>query len=552
LRVIPFLLLAAAPRSAGAADEVTRLDPVFVEASSGNSWRYLEVPGFEILSRCPETFTLDYAQALQKDTAARLAVLPESFWGDMPTPIKVILYNRAPERSEVASMNPIDLSWSAEDGAILGSDSLQLSHPFTVGDGDTFINCGNYRDLESDSRSLSVDLESTIRLGLRVPHFPAWFITGLEGPRGVLHDRVVQSLPSGEVAVLPNALWVSSSETIALQNEYRKAQKGGVALHPRIGLPLEDLFRGPEVGPKRDLWNAEAALFVRWGLFRFADRQAFLDFVDKATKEPVNELLFTRYFGIGYAEAQRRLGDYLPAAVSEPVRVPFATPPDPTFTTAQATSIDVARIIGDWGRLEGRTLGLADFDYKRECLDQADRLFERVRLRRTSDPLFLAAFGLYEIQAGDTVRAREALEEATAAGVLRPRAYVELANLRLDDALPSAQHGIGDLDAAEYTAIIGLLTTARVQMPSLLATYDVFARALEHAPTRPTPEDLRPLEEALELFPQNAVLAYKVANLCREDGYAEEAGSIVERAARFSDTDEARTLLSEFRPKDPR
>jgi hypothetical protein len=195
---------------------------------------------------------------------------------------------------------------------------------------------------------------------------------------------------------------------------------------------------------------------------------------------------------------------------------------------------------------------MADLEYKGECLDQADKLFERIRLRRTSDPLFLAAFGLYEIQAGDSVRAREALETATAAGVLRPRAYVELANLRLDEGLPSVQHGIGDLEPAEFAAIVGLLTTARVQMPSLLATYDVFARALEHAPSRPTLEDLRPLEEALELYPQNTALAYKVANLCREEGYAERAALIVERAASFSDTDEGRTLLTKFQARDAR
>jgi tetratricopeptide (TPR) repeat protein len=262
--------------------------------------------------------------------------------------------------------------------------------------------------------------------------------------------------------------------------------------------------------------------------------------------------MFRKFLGMGYAEAERRLGDYLPAAVSEPIRVPLPEPPGRPPAIRAATPTEVARIIGDWGRLAGRSLGMEILDYRQECLEQADKLFERIRLRRTSDPLFLAAFGLYEVQVGDSVRAREALEAAVAAGVVRPRAYVELANLRLDEALPSVQHGIGDLDAAEYTAIISLLTTARVQMPSLLATYDVFARAMEHAPTRPTPEDLRPLEQALELFPQNAALAYRVANLCREEGYAEEAASIVDRAARFSDNDEARTLLSEFRPRDAR
>ena len=60
----------------------------------------------------------------------------------------------------------------------------------------------------------------------------------------------------------------------------------------------------------------------------------------------------------------------------------------------EATSVEIARIIGDWGRLEGRTLGMENLEYQRECLDQADRLFERVYRRGSSDPPFLAAFGL--------------------------------------------------------------------------------------------------------------------------------------------------------------
>jgi len=466
--------------------------------------------------------------------------------------MKIVLYNREPERGGgFMRGSPIDLTWVAGNSASVGSGTVEHTYPVTVGDGDTYINCGNYWSVQSDDSSFAVDPDSDIRLQNRIPRLPRWFLAGMEGQFGLYTDRLIQSLAFSNVVVLGSATWVSTEETLAIRNEAKEKKGSAKGYHPRELIPLGDLFRGAPAS-RTELWNSETSLLVRWGLYRCGNRQAFLDFVDKASREPATEPMFQKFLGMGYAEAERRLSDYLPAAVSEPIRVPLADPPEQPPAIRAATSAEVARIIGDWGRLEGRTLGLADFDYKRECLDQADRLFERVRLRRTSDPLFLAAFGLYEIQAGDTVRAREALEEATAAGVLRPRAYVELANLRLDDALPSAQHGIGDLDAAEYTAIIGLLTTARVQMPSLLATYDVFARALEHAPTRPTPEDLRPLEEALELFPQNAVLAYKVANLCREDGYAEEAGSIVERAARFSDTDEARTLLSEFRPKDPR
>jgi tetratricopeptide (TPR) repeat protein len=195
---------------------------------------------------------------------------------------------------------------------------------------------------------------------------------------------------------------------------------------------------------------------------------------------------------------------------------------------------------------------MENLEYQRECLDQADRLFERIQRRGNSDPLFLAAFGLYELQVGDAVRARDALERATKAGVVRPRAYVELARMRLEDSLPSVQAGIGDLNEADFAEITGLLTTARVQMPSLTATYDLLARVLEHAPKRPDREQIRPLEEAMDLFPQNAALAYKLANLYGDLGLHGEAAAVIDRAMKFSDSDQSRAVLAEFLDKKAR
>jgi len=531
---------------------VTVLEPVFVEASTGDPWIYFTVPGFEVISHCPESFNETYARALRRAAAARLAVLPAGFWGDMPTPMKIVLYDRAPApRSGFARGSPIDLAWVAGGGSV-GSGTVMRSFPVTVGDGDTYINCGNYWSIQTDSDDFSVDPDSAIRLEHRVPRLPDWFEAGVEGPRGIYPNSIIRPSAFSEALVLASATWVSPEETLALQNEAKEKRKDGKGPAPREMLPLGALFRGGAPAGKRELWNSEAALVVRWGLFEGARKQAFLGFVDAASREPATEDLFRRHLGFGYDHAVELLQAYLPKAVSEPVRTQMESLPPKPLEAREASSVEVARIIGDWGRLEGRSGGIENLDYQRECLDQADRLFQRIHLRRNSDPKFLAAYGLYKVQVGDDVEAREALESATGAGVVRPRAYVELARLRLDEALPSVQQGVGDLDRAEYAAITGLLTTARVQMPSLLATYDVLARVLEHAPSRPTREELRPLEEALENFPQNAPLAYKVANLFREVGYGDEAAAIVTRASRFSDSDESRSLLAEFLARKPK
>src|ERR1022692_3744847 len=60
LGMIPFLPLIAlsGPDNAAATDgTVTTLDPVFVEASAANPWQYISLPGFEIISRCPDSTT---------------------------------------------------------------------------------------------------------------------------------------------------------------------------------------------------------------------------------------------------------------------------------------------------------------------------------------------------------------------------------------------------------------------------------------------------------------------------------------------------------------
>ena len=548
----PLAVLADTPKPSPADGETTMLEPVFVEASTQTPWRYLSIPGYEILSHCPEDFNTAYVRALRDATAARLAFLPASFWGEMATPMKIVLYDRAPEKREgIVPSNPVDLSWAPENRAIVGSGSVQLTHPATVGDGDTYLSCGNYWSLHSASSGLSVDPDSEILLENRVPRFPAWFVAAVEGPCGIYVNRLIKSGPIGAEVVLPNALWTSLTETIAIQNESRekKKKKNGSAKHVRTLLPLRDLFGG-HVGPGQEtLWNAESALLVRWGLFRSGARKGFLDFVEQASKEPVTEELFRQHLGMGYADAERQMGDYLPAAVTETIRLPLGAQTDVDPQTRDASSAEVARIIGDWGRLEGKSAGVQFLEYRSECLEQADKLFERASRGRSGSPLLQAAFGLYKIQVGDSIRGRAALEAAAKAGVVRPRAYVELARLRLREALPSVRQGIGDLNESDFEAILGLLRTAREQMPSFMPAYQVLAQAYEHAPSKPARADLGELDEALRLSPRDAALAYKIATLYGTFGYKDEADAIIRRALLLAETDDARALLSSWHPR---
>ncbi len=542
-------VLLARPQSApAAADEVTVLDPVFVDAGTSSPWRHASAPGFEVLSRCSDDFTRDFARALGRSAAARLAVLPRGFWGELPTPMKMVLYDSEPVRAAGRPWgSPIDLAWAPEDGALIGSGAIRHSYPQTLGDGDEFINCGNYHDLAADSATLSVDPDSAILLDCRVPHLPAWFIRGMVGSHGIFPNRRIVAQASGPTVVLPNALWTTTAETVELQDEARAAAEGKKFArkeHPMIA--LDRLFAGAYPEGQAELSDAEAALLVRWGLFGPCGRKAFLEFVDASTREPPSEDLFRRHLGIGYDEALRDLGAYLPQSTVASLTVPMEEPARAPVRVRDATDAEVARILGAWGQFEGRSTSIRDADYRRECSERADRLFKRVEERREGDPLFLAEYGLHARQSGDNTRAARALGDAARAGVTRPRAYLELARLTLDQALPADMQGVGDLDPASYEAILALLDTARIQMPSLKGSYYLLARVFEHAPTRPKRADLGALDGALALFPQDTALAYQVASTFRRLGYGPEARAAARRAEAFAETDDGRKLIRGF------
>ena len=480
--VIAPLLALHAEVGAPANKDVVKLGTYVV---MNDPWRYAATPGFEILSHCPDTFTENYVRALQRSVAAKYAVLPEDFWAKMPTPVKIILYDKEP----AAAGTDIDLVSDTMDGTDWGLLSVLRSSPTEVGDGDTFINCGNYWSVISEgtgpvnlegSSGFSVDPDGDIRLANHTPKFPSWFEVGLKGPYGVYRSSVVRRKWYGQpVLVLPAAIWISPDETAALKKHSK---------HSTFLLPLSDLFSGQRMKQHEAIWKSEAALFDRWGLFGVdaagkSFRPAFINFVRRAMQEPVTEKMFRQCFGLSFAEVGDSLAAYLPEAVKATVMVAIEAPTENPVEIRNATPSEVARMIGDWLRLEGYSLRMSQSDLSQRYLDQAALLFEKTYDKGERDPLFLAAMGLDAVQRGDA-RARALLEAATKADVVRPKAYLELARLRFQDALPYQSTGIGDLSAAETSAILKLLDIAHTQMPSLVGVDELRAEVLKHAPAK--------------------------------------------------------------------
>jgi len=297
-----------------------------------------------------------------------------------------------------------------------------------------------------------------------------------------------------------------------------KAEPG--LLRHRAQLILRD---GSDPGSpwQLDIWKAQAALFVRWA---FDDptrtrREALWKLVRYASRAPVTEQVFQDFFGLTFDQMDRRLCEYLPTAIDESFvlfppgsfRIPAVDKNAlsevlgggevPELKLRDPTPAEKGRILGDWERKE--------VDFVREALPEYANLY-LMQTRSTllnaynggsRDPSLLAALGLFECTAGDDDAARGFLEAAVGAHVVRPRAYVELARIRLAAAL-AAPGGAGEkLNAWQMTSVLELLRTAREQAPPLLATYMTTAEVLQHAGAPPAPADRAMLAEGLNLFP---------------------------------------------------
>jgi hypothetical protein len=145
------------------------------------------------------------------------------------------------------------------------------------------------------------------------------------------------------------------------------------------------------------------------------------------------------------------------------------------------------------------------------------------------DPGLLAALGLYECAVGDDHHARDFLAAAVQAQVARPRAYVELARIRLTAALAKPAGTGTRLDRAQVASVLNLLQATTALKPPQLTTYLLATEAWEHADFIPTPADLGLLDERLYFFPSDPQLVLATAQLNARAGLRADAIRVLDR-----------------------
>jgi hypothetical protein len=153
--------------------------------------------------------------------------------------------------------------------------------------------------------------------------------------------------------------------------------------------------------------------------------------------------------------------------------------------------------------------------------------------RGERDPYLLAALGLYEKDYGDQVRARKFLDAAFLGKAKRPEACVELARLRLNEALlkPGAD---GKLSPAQTAGVLAPLALAHGKPPILPAIYDLAGDTWARSTAQPTKDDAKLMIEGAQLFPTKLKLIFQAGVMARDIGDARSAHALADHGIKWA------------------
>jgi hypothetical protein len=580
--------LSVAPEKAPpptAKDKIVMMPPVVVAAAriSKTPWRYVSLPGFEVLTRASDGDVKWDLNGIKHSLWIQNAIIPKEWLPELPVPCTVIIDNTDLSAIRTDQPHSQSIKFSAPSDPLAWGDLSGQVHsavePIST-DGDTFAVNSNVFGVNTSGVTYdSINLDRLLR---STPPLPGWVISGLLGRDGLFRggflilaqrggggggsDRndLDSSIPDSESdyqshpvplseASGPGTLWVSSAETQQLLQQLKRDKATPIPL-----LPLAEFFaETPPPAKDRALWESEAGLFLRWGLMGPghedpAMSQAFLALVSEARQEPVTEKLFTDCFGFGYGVMEDKLEAFLKTALASPTRVRGLKMPR-SFSVPKlrvATADETGRMLGDWIRMQGETLRLRRspsapgfFDAAGEMLWRAYRDDnslpdqspppEALSADQVRDPNLLAVYGLYERDAGRDAMAGEFLEAAVKANVVRPRAYQVLAELRLAAANAKPLGANGRISVQQAAAVLEPLQAA-LRFPASLELYDLMVDTWGRCDAKADSVSIKTLVTGAALFPRSTSLTFKAALLCARNGYRAQADELVRQGLVFA------------------
>ena len=298
----------------------------------------------------------------------------------------------------------------------------------------------------------------------------------------------------------------------------------------------ESLWEGGLPGDKRTpadaaRWAATCALFARWGLYAEEGKHhdAFWRFAVAACERPVDEAMFREHFGMSYAEARNEWGWFLPITIGERAARPIKPLVPPKIVFRPASEAEVARVRGDWERGEATLLANRFPDIAAKYSAKASRTLRTAHAHDASDWRLTEVLALLEFEQGDNTAALRLLEESTAAGQGRPRAWFTLAHLRLLN-LNARLGAKAALPREDAMTVLLPLEQALRQEPAMAVAFELAAELWRRAPELPAEEMLRHLQEGQRRFPRQTRLTLASFRTCLERGQRDAALDLLDRA----------------------
>jgi len=549
---VPGLTVPKAPLSAVEREKAIELPPMIIaESSKAPPWLYANVGEAEYLSRCSAATTRAYITAQLEVSRLLRVFLPADFFSPVAIPIVSIL---APQESRQASDDVAgremqrmkeqsirrDREAGRRDLKVPAASKVSFLPNLRLDDRDmlavfTYL---SERDFRGDKLIASPDYVYA-RLVSRTPMLPPWLIEGIVG--------LYQQAGFAENPItLDVARWVSPEDAAGLRRD---------AESRRVMVPVGDLFAIDAVVTPENrhpirlaAWRAQVVLFVRWALdpANAPAAEGFWQLGRRASVEPITEAVFTACFGFGYSDLQERLSDYLPVAVKQPVRIqPGKLPALPRYEVKPATPAQIARLRGEWERLQIPFVRSRHPEYLPRYIEQARATLRRPVGRGERDPQMLAALGLCELDAGDVAAARVWLEEAAAARVPRPRVHYEVARLRWLDLTRNTGETAG-FTAAQVQPVLEPLRVAGAQTPVLPEVYLLMGDALLRCRDRVSASDLALMARAVPLFRRLPGLAHRLALMQAREGQRAAAVQTLTVAREFAAEPAMRAQLDEL------
>jgi hypothetical protein len=566
-----------------------------------NPWYYTSVPGYEILSRASGDKTTWWLDARRRGIAIEDGVLPKEWLPEAAVAQTVIVDDTDMEGVSTSVLHSQPLVFGSPADAMTWGDLADRAHiwsdRFEAHDSDTNAVNTNVYGVDTRAEACEMGLQRVLHC---TPALPRWVIGGLLDPEcGIFRESFMPVVDYGaggmiRSAVGPGTLWVSLGETQRLVALFKKEKRENKEQRTKIAMPpLAALFSESQP-PEKDvaLWESEAGLLVRWGLTGPghddpATARAFVDFVEQARRNPVDEAMFKRCFGFGYTAMEDRLSEFLRVALAQPDTVDLMNHGNfYDLDMKEATSDQVGRILGDWLRMEGDSLRAKEPEMAEEFMSAAGRMLERayrqdnglpsdvapqgggvaaavsmqtvpqgtvvvmkpfvVSASHLHDPGLLAVYGLYEHDTGNDAKAREFLSAAVRAGVIRPRANLVLSQLLYDAALARPEGEKQKISEGQLVSILGPIEES-LKYPTSSDAYGLMIEAWLHSDAVPDKREVQEIDDGVFLFPRNTGLAYQSALVCARRGYTVQAEALIDKGVLFVSDEKTRAYFAHLR-----